>query len=64
MPYHVKKSDGGYKVTSAKHPSGFSKKPMSKEKAKKQQAAIYANAHESFEKRLTAALEELLNEAS
>jgi hypothetical protein len=62
MPYHVSKSGSGYKVTSAKHPAGFSKKPMSKEKAKKQQAAIYANAdpkNEAFERRLTKALNEI-----
>lgn len=60
MPYHVKKSGGGYKVTSAKHPHGFSKKPLSKEKARKQQAAIYANTHgESFARRLEAVLENI-----
>lgn len=46
MPYHLKKSGSGYKVTSAKHPSGFSKKPLSKGRAKKQMAAIYANTNE------------------
>lgn len=60
MPYHIKKSGDGYKVTSAKHPQGFSKKPLSKKRAKAQQAAIYANTHgESFEKRLDTVLEEL-----
>jgi len=58
MPYHVKKSGSGYKVTSAKHPNGFSKKPMSKKRAKKQQAAIYANTHgEAFNRRLDKAFE-------
>lgn len=60
MPYKVKKSGGGYKVTSAKHPHGFSKKPLSKERARKQQAAIYANTHgESFARRLDAVLESI-----
>ncbi len=62
MPYHIKKSGSGYKVTSAKHPHGFSKKPMSKAQARKQQAAIYANADpksESFEKRLDRVLDTL-----
>ena len=41
MPFNVHKVDGGYKVSS---PSGDkSKHPMSKEKARAQQAAIYAN---------------------
>jgi hypothetical protein len=41
MPFKVHKVDGGYKVSS---PSGDkSKHPMSKEKARAQQAAIYAN---------------------
>lgn len=63
MPYKLSKSDGGYKVTSPNHKSGFSKKPMSKEKARKQQAAIYANTHgESFSNRLDAVLAEMANE--
>lgn len=53
MPYKIKKSGGGYKVTSPNHKSGFSKKPLSKSKAKKQMAAIYANTNgESLERRL------------
>lgn len=57
MPYKVKKSGGGYKVTSPDHPSGFSKKPLSKSKARKQLAAIYANTKgESFDRKLDAAL--------
>jgi hypothetical protein len=41
MPFKVKKSGKGYKVFSPK--GAKSKKPMSKEKALKQQKAIYAN---------------------
>ena len=47
MPYHINKSGSGYKVTSAKHPQGFSKKPLSKKKAEKQRAAIHANTNEN-----------------
>ena len=40
-PYKVKKVKGGFKV---KSPKGFkSKKPLSKERARAQQRAIYAN---------------------
>lgn len=52
MPYKIKKFDGGYKVVTPNHPQGFSKKPMSKERAKRQLAAIKANAKESFERKL------------
>lgn len=41
MPFKVHKVDGGYKVSSPK--GDKSKHPMSKEKARAQQAAIYAN---------------------
>lgn len=47
MPYKMKKVKGGYKVYSPSGPK--SKKPLSKEKARAQQKAIYANApHESI----------------
>lgn len=43
-PYKIKKVKGGYKVSS---PSGTkSKKPLTKEKARAQQKAIYANTSE------------------
>lgn len=41
MPFKVHKVDGGYKVSSPK--GDKSKHPVSKEKARAQQAAIYAN---------------------
>jgi hypothetical protein len=40
MPYKIKDSGGGFKVTSPNHPQGFSKKPQSKEMAIKQMVAI------------------------
>lgn len=52
MPWKVDKVDGGYKVRNKKTGKTYSKKPMSKEKAKKQQAAMYANTNESIEQRL------------
>jgi len=67
MPYHLTKQDGGYKVTSAKHKKGFSKKPLSKTMARKQQAAIYANADpadEAFQRRLDSVLENLIENNS
>lgn len=56
MPYKIKKTGSGYKVTSPNHKNGFSKKPISKERAKKQLAAIHANSNESFDMKLTKAL--------
>lgn len=44
MPYEVKKSGKGFKVFSPSGPK--SKAPMSKDKARAQQAAIYANTKE------------------
>lgn len=44
MPYRIKKEGSGFKVTSPNHPGGFAKHPQSKEMAKKQLGAIYANA--------------------
>ena len=41
MPYRVKKVNGGYKVKSPKRYKSV--KPLSKEKARRQQKAIYAN---------------------
>jgi hypothetical protein len=51
MPYKVKKVSGGYKVTSANHPGGFSREPMSLERAKAQQAALYVHADPKKEKK-------------
>lgn len=59
MPYKLKKSGSGYKVTSPNHKPGFSKKSMSKDRAKKQLAAIQINTHgESFEQALDKVLSE------
>jgi len=44
MPYELRKQDGGYKVGKKDSSKTFSKKPMSKEKAKAQLAALHINA--------------------
>lgn len=44
MPYKIRKSGGGYKVTSPER--SYSKEPMSKEKARRQLAAIKINTNE------------------
>lgn len=44
MPYQLRKQDGGYKVGKKGSSKTFSKKPMSKEKAKAQLAALHINA--------------------
>lgn len=59
MPYKLSKSGKGYKVTTPNHPQGFSKKPLSKAKAKKQMAAIHANTHESISQRLDKAFADM-----
>ena len=56
MPYKIKKTGKGYKVGKKDSSKTFSKKPMSKEKAKAQMRAIYANTNESFQNRVDAAL--------
>lgn len=58
MPFKIKKVQGGYKVAS---PSGAkSKKPMSREKARRQQSAIYANwTGESLADRIDRAITEI-----
>lgn len=45
MPYKIRKSGSGYKVTSPGR--SYSKSPMSKEKAKKQLAALHMHTNES-----------------
>jgi len=56
MPYKIKKRGKGYKVTTPNHPQGFSKKPLSKKRAKKQLAAIHMNSTESVTTNLLAAI--------
>lgn len=50
MPYEIKQSSGGWKVFKKGTSKSFSKKPLSKSKAKAQMNALYAN--ESFEQKL------------
>lgn len=59
MPYKIAKSGSGYKVKNKNSGKTYSGKPMTKAKAKKQMAAIYANTDESFNRRLDAILESL-----
>lgn len=61
MPYKIKKFGDGFKVTSPNHKSGFSKKPMSKARAKKQLAAIHANSSESMTHDFNSILSEVLD---
>jgi len=51
MPYVVHKSGSGYKVFKKSSSKSFSKKPMTKEKAREQQKALYASetANESLD---------------
>jgi len=49
MPYSIRKSGSGFKVVNKKTNRTFSKKPMSKEKAKRQVTALHINVKESFE---------------
>jgi len=59
MPWGISKSGSGYKVRNKETGKTYSKKPMSKAKAKKQMAAMYANYHESyFQKQLDVVLEQ------
>jgi hypothetical protein len=45
MPYKIQKQpNGGYKVVSKYHPTGFSHQVQSLKKAEAQQRALYANA--------------------
>lgn len=51
MPYKVRKVGKGYKVVTKATGVTHSKKSMSKAKAKRQAAAIYANTKEGKSKR-------------
>lgn len=60
MPYKVVKSGSGFKVKNKDSGKTYSKKPLTKEKAKKQMAALYIHtADESFNKKLDSILENI-----
>jgi len=59
MPYKIKKINGGYKVCKVTGKC-FSKKPLSKEKAKAQRAAIAIHTHESTRPSLISLIEDVL----
>jgi hypothetical protein len=59
MPYHIVKSGSGYKVSNKNSGKTYSKKPMSKSKAKKQLAALHINTNESMEARIDQILESM-----
>jgi hypothetical protein len=60
MPYKIKKSGSGYKVCKKKGGKCFSKKKLSKSKAKAQMRAILVNTHESVN--LKSIINDILNE--
>jgi len=60
MPYKIKKSGSGYKVCLKRGGKCFSKKKLSKKRAKAQMRAILANTHESIN--LKGIINEILNE--
>ena len=62
MPYKIKKSGSGYKVCKKKGGKCFSKKKLSKSRAKAQMRAILANTHESCTFSLKKIISDLLNE--
>ena len=49
MPYSIRKSGSGFKVVNRKTGKAFSGKPISKNKAKKQVAALHINVKEAFD---------------
>jgi hypothetical protein len=63
MPYELRKQDGGYKVGKKGSNKTFSKKPLSKTKAKAQLAALHINApKESINMKRKTTKEQLLRE--
>lgn len=66
MPYGIKKVKGGFKVHNKKTGKTYAKKPQTKKMAKKQMAALYANANpknESLERRIDSAIRNHFNGA-
>jgi hypothetical protein len=62
MPYKIKKSGSGYKVCKKKGGKCFSKKKLSKSKAKAQMRAILVNTRESCTMSLKNIINQILNE--
>lgn len=56
MPYKIKKQDSGFKVTTPGHPQGFSKKPLSKQKATAQLRAIKMHTNEEIAELVVSAI--------
>jgi hypothetical protein len=56
MPYKVRHTGSGFKVTTPNHPQGFSKKPLPKKRALAQLAAIKMNTNESLPEQIVASL--------
>ncbi|NBO98712.1 MAG: hypothetical protein EBU90_01100 [Proteobacteria bacterium] len=63
MPYKIKKSGSGYKVCKKKGGKCFSKKPLSKQKAKAQLSAIGLHTHESKKPSLQDLIEEVISDS-
>jgi len=49
MPYSIRKSGSGFKVVNKETGKAYSKKPMTKSKAKKQMSALHINVKETFD---------------
>ena len=59
MPYKIKKTGSGYKVCKKTRSKCFSKKPLSKKKARAQLAAIQINSSKNYFETL---IESVLND--
>jgi hypothetical protein len=59
MPYSIRKSGSGYKVTNKNTGKTYSKKPQTKAKANKQLAALHINTNESFDQAVSRILTSL-----
>lgn len=62
MPYKLKKIGSGYKVCKKNSTKCFSKKPLPRERALKQLAALHINTGESTQPSLSQLIRQCLNE--